>query len=181
MRQKNKLYLYKTWAFFMLMCLIGIFVPIIGIVLLWETILYRVSLIVISCVFLLIFIYFSIIGGFTPIHISDDGIVYRKLSLSWDEIKITAYPQLNKSLRYGYYLIFDRNYIYDLKSIRKKLFNGCRVYMDKKSLDIILSYCKHRVVILDPSATSECLPNSTLQCNALLVEFNKKFESNDRS
>lgn len=176
MQPKNKLYLYKTWIFFMLTCLIGVIVPIIGIVLLWDNILYRISFMVISCVFLLFFIYFLLVGGFTPIHIYDYGIRYRKICLDWDEIRITAYPQLNKSFRYGYYLIFDKNYIYDLRIIRKKLFMGCRVYMDKKALEIILSYCKYRVAILNPAATKECLPNSNSQCNAMLNAFNKKFE-----
>lgn len=176
MCKANKLYIYKTWIFLMLLCLCGIFAPIIGIVLLWQDIFYRVTFIVISCFFVLVLIYSVIVGIFTPIRISDSGIKYRKMNLNWDEVKVTAYPQLNKSFRYGYYLILDNCYIDDLKNIRKKLFTGCRVYMDKKVLSVLLPYCKNKILILNPFATKESLPNSNLKCNKALIDFNQKID-----
>ena len=176
MGQIRKLYLYKTWIFFLILCLCGICAPIVGVVLLWDTILYRVTFIIISIVFILYLIYAIIIGFFTPLRISDEGIKYRKIHLSWDEIRVTAYPQLNKSFQYGYYLILDNHYLRDLQSIRKKLYMGCRVYMDKKSLPIILSHCKTKILILNPSATSESMPKSNSKCNAMLIEFNKNID-----
>lgn len=177
MQQKNKLYLYKTWIFYILLILCCIFASIIGTVILWDMLPFRIFFIITSVVFLLYFIYCIGVGYFTPIHISNEGIKYRKLQLSWDEIKITAYPQLNKSFQYGYYLIIDDHYIKNLNDIRRKIFiNGCRVYMDKKTLPIILSHCKYKILILNPSATRESLPNSNRKCNEMLIEFNKKIE-----
>ena len=178
MRQTNKLFLYKTWIFFLCLFICGILGAVAGTVLLWEMLLFRISFMVIAIILLAYFTFCICVGYFTPVHITEQGIKYRGMQLTWDEIKITAYPQLNKSFQYGYYLIFDNHYIRDLKEIRKKLFlTGCRVYMYEKALSMILLHCKYNVLILNPSASEETLPKSNRKCNKMLVEFNKSIES----
>lgn len=175
MQIKAKLYMYDTWIFCLILWIFGIVASIVAMCFLWRNIYYLIACFVIAVILVVSLIYLIIIGMFTPIKISDNEIEYKKIRIEWKDIKITAYPKLHSSFQYGYYLIFDTQYLYSLKDIRKKLFKGCRVYMKKRSLLTILNYCQTKILILNPKADKEVLPKSNSVCNQLLTEFNKKF------
>lgn len=179
--KKIKIYTHITFTTFF----VAIIVPIIVIGLIVLSILLPEFLILTIPVMLCLtgaYIGMIVCGELTPKYLSDKGIEYRRKSIDWTDVKITAIPFysspyqfLNSRFPCGYYLIFDDKYLLgeDAKKQYKKRF--C-VYVTKKPLELILQHCQSRILVLDITLKKEVLPHSTKKINEIINNFNKQFD-----
>ncbi|MCM1441223.1 MAG: hypothetical protein NC131_18770 [Roseburia sp.] len=123
--------------------------------------------------YLILYIVAIVTGHFTPIHLNDKGLEYKKRFISWEDVKITAVP-LRSSLRHCYFLVFDTQYLYGEDAI-KQYRRGFCVYVKKNSLNLFLNYYKAKLMVLDTDLEKEVLPYSTKAINEIINNYNKQF------
>ena len=95
----------------------------------------------------------AFIGYFTPILYNDKVVRYGKKEIKWENIRITAYPTRGRSTYISYYLIFDTKYLTGSQAknvVRQKFY----VLLSVESLQIISSYYKQKIFILDCNRTN---------------------------
>ncbi len=172
MNKKIKIYTYKTFGviFIAVVTPIAIVGAIILSILLPNWIVITIPF---MCCMLFAYIGMIVTGELTPIYLSEKGLKYRKQSISWEDIRVTAIP-LRRSVRYSYYLVFDTEYLYGKEAI-KQCRKGFCVYVTKKSLNLILNYYKAKLLVLDARLEKEVLPCATNSINEIINNFNNQF------
>ncbi|MBR2926426.1 MAG: hypothetical protein IKC31_02480 [Clostridia bacterium] len=67
---------------------------------------------------------------FTPVYISKTKIKFKGQEYSWDDIRITAYPEGQRSFYYSYVLYFGLQPSYTKDLLKKNKI--CQVYLNEK-------------------------------------------------
>lgn len=168
--KESKFYKYNTtisWGIIMGVFLLGMLVPII---------LYPKEMwFLIFGMFLLLLSFWYLVGTgfFTPIYLFEEGIRYKGKTISWTEVKITAYPSLRKSYQYGYYLVFSDKFLYG-KELKAEIKNGSWIFLQEKRLIEILKFYNSKIVVLGSKGENEERLRSTKQINSIINEHNLK-------
>lgn len=85
---------------------------------------------------------------FSPILVCEDKIKFKGQEYGWEAIRITAYPEGQRSFCYAYVLYFGKQYYYTDESIKKNK-KICQVYLNEKNLEMILPYYNKKIFIVD--------------------------------
>lgn len=169
----KKLFCYRTviiWAIIIVVALIGMLIPII--------LFPQKAWFLIIGIFLLLLAAWALIatGFFFPIMITEENVKYRGHEYEWTQIKITAYPALRKSFRYGYYLVFGENYLSG-KALKTQIRRGFWVYLEERSLLEILKYYNEKIQVINAQETNEKeLIKSTSKLKQMINDHNKQFQ-----
>ncbi len=87
-------------------------------------------------------------GYFTPILVSENEIVVRGKIYNWKDLRITAWPEGTRSFQYQYVLYFGNEYFSSKKQMKKT--SICKVYLNRRNLELILQGYKHEIRVVDP-------------------------------
>ena len=87
-------------------------------------------------------------GFWSPIYLNQIKIKFKGQEYFWDDIKIIAYPEGQRSFCYQYVLYFGLEFFSDKKAMKKN--SICQVYLNEKNLNMILAYYNKEIFIINP-------------------------------
>ncbi len=112
-------------------------------------------------------------GLFSPICVSETTIKYNGKEYFWNDINVTAYPEGQRSIHYAYELYIGFQIGYTKETIKKHAI--CRVYLNEKNLDVILSHYKKRIMIVDSNGFCQARTmRTTKKIKNKIDEHNRK-------
>lgn len=87
-------------------------------------------------------------GFLSPIYVGETKIKFKGQEYFWDDINITAYPEVQRSVCYQYVLYFGLELFPNKKAMKKN--SICQVYLNKKNLDMILAHYNKEIFVINP-------------------------------
>lgn len=126
---------------------------------------------------ILVFVLMIINKEFEAVYIDDEGVRYKDIFMSWNEINITLYSK-NKYI-YNKVIIFNKQYVVSVNQAREEMRFGCCLYMCKSYLEIVTKYCKTKIKAIGRKSTLEEL-GLPPDWNKIIYEFNKKFDGKEK-
>ncbi len=114
-------------------------------------------------------------GFWSPIYLNDTNIKFKGKEYLWDDIKITAYPEGQRSLYYQYVLYIGLEFYTNKKEMKKN--SICQVYLNEKNLDMLLAHYNKKILVIDSTGFVQSgMIKAKKQLKIKFEEHNKKFE-----
>lgn len=139
-------------------------------------------LISLNLFYIIIFIIQFATGYYSPIHILNDGIKYRRLFIAWEELEIVLVPAKRwPFVKPIYCMVFcEREMNYEeLKKLI--LIKGRWVYLFDRNINSILPYYDKPFKVLDYNGRHDCIEGEIAsrraKLNSIVNDHNAKFKN----